>query len=156
MTHARLHTTAQWTAGGIGADIGGWFCDKICMPIGLRWGCRLPLIIGGVASALCLIGGIYHPSQTVSIILLVACFFFNQAMEGPYWTTSMAVGGKYSGAVGGAMNTGGNTIGIFNAVLVPWAAYSFGWSFAIASAAMFSLVAAALILLVRPDRQLSQ
>ncbi len=156
MTDAGFITSAQWIAGGAGAVIGGWFCDKFCRRMGLRWGCRLPLIIGGVASAICLIGGIYHSSPTVSIILLVACFFFNQAMEGPYWTTSMAVGGKYSGAVGGAMNTGGNTIGIFNAVLVPWAAYSFGWSFAIASAAMFSLVAAALILFVRPDRQLSQ
>ena len=156
MTDAGFITSAQWIAGGIGAVIGGWFCDGFCRRMGLRWGCRLPLIIGGVASAICLIGGIYHPGQTVSIILLVACFFFNQAMEAPYWTTSMAVGGKYSGAVGGAMNTGGNTIGIFNAVLVPWAAYSFGWSFAIASAALFSLIAAALILLVHPDRQLSQ
>jgi len=156
MTDAGFITSAQWIAGGVGAVVGGWFCDDFCRRMGLRWGCRLPLIIGGVASAICLIGGIYHPSQTVSIILLVACFFFNQAMEAPYWTTSMAVGGKYSGAVGGAMNTGGNTIGIFNAVLVPWVAYSFGWSFAISSAAIFSLIAAALILLVRPDRQISQ
>jgi len=88
--------------------------------------------------------------------LIVACFFFNQAMEAPYWTTSMAVGGKHSGAVGGAMNTGGNASGIINAVLVPWAAFTFGWSFAISSAAVFSLLAAALVLLVRPDRQIAQ
>ena len=156
MTDAGFVTSAQWIAGGAGAAISGWFCDKLCRRIGLRWGCRLPLIIGGTVSAVCLIGGIYHPNQTVSIALLVACFFFNQAMEAPYWTTSMAVGGKHSGAVGGAMNTGGNTIGIFNAVLVPWAAYAYGWSFAISSAALFSLIAAALILLVRPDRQIAQ
>ena len=156
MTDAGFVTSAQWIAGGIGAAASGWFCDRLCRRIGLRWGCRLPLIIGGVASALCLIGGIYYPGQTVSIVLLIACFFFNQAMEAPYWTTSMAVGGKYSGAVGGAMNTGGNSVGIFNALLVPWLAYKFGWSFAITSAAILSLTAAALILLVRPDRQVAQ
>lgn len=156
MTDAGFVTSAQWIAGGAGAAISGWFCDKLCRRIGLRWGCRLPLIIGGTVSAICLIGGIFHPNPTVAIALMVACFFFNQAMEAPYWTTSMAIGGKHSGAVGGAMNTGGNTIGIFNALLVPWAAAAFGWSFAISSAAIFSLIAAALILLVRPDRQIAQ
>jgi len=152
ITDAGFVTSAQWIAGGAGAAISGWACDKLCRRIGLRWGCRLPLIIGGTVSAVCLIGGIFHPNPTVAVVLLVACFFFNQAMEAPYWTTSIAIGGKHSGAVGGAMNTGGNAIGIFNALLVPWAAFTFGWTFAISSAAIFSLVAALLILLVRPDR----
>lgn len=156
MTDAGFITSAQWIAGGAGAAISGWGCDKLCRRIGLRWGCRLPLIIGGTFSAMCLIGGIIHPNPTVAVALMVACFFFNQAMEPPYWTTSMAIGGKHSGAVGGAMNTGGNAVGIFNAILVPWAALTFGWTFAISSAAIFSLIAAALILLVRPDRQMAQ
>jgi ACS family glucarate transporter-like MFS transporter len=156
MTDASFVTSAQWMAGGAGAAIGGWVCDRLCRRIGLRWGCRLPLVIGGTVSAICLVGGIFHPSPAVAIGLLVACFFFNQAMEAPYWTISMAIGGKHSGAVGGAMNTGGNTIGIFNALLVPWAALTFGWTFAISSAAIFSLIAAWLILLVRPDQQIAQ
>ena len=103
---------------------------------------------------MCLIGGVFHPSQATAVALLVACFFFNQTMEGPYWATSMAVGGKHSGAVGGAMNTGGNAVGIINAVLVPWMALAFGWTFAISLAAIFALVAAGMILLVRPDQQI--
>ena len=75
-------------------------------------------------------------------------------MDAPYWTTSMAVGGKYSGAVGGVMNTGGNAIGIFNAVLVPWTALAFGWTFAISSGAIFGLLAAGMILFVKPDQQI--
>ena len=104
---------------------------------------------------MCLIGGIFHPNPTVAVALLVACFFFNQTVEAPFWTISMAVGGKYSGAVGGAMNTGGNASGIITAILVPWAALTFGWTFAIASAAVFSLLASVLILLVRPDEQVA-
>lgn len=156
MTDAGFVTSAQWIAGGAGAAISGWYCDRLCRRIGLRWGCRWPLIIGGTASAICLIGGILHPSPAIAIALLVASFFFNQAMESPYWTTSIAIGGRHAGAVGGAMNTGGVTIGIFNAVLVPWMAIIFGWTVAILSAAMFALMAVGMILLVRADRQVPQ
>ena len=156
MTDAGWLTSAQWIAGAVGATAGGWYCDRLCRRLGLSWGCRLPLFIGAVASALCLLGGIFLPSESLAIFLLIACLFFNQAIEAPYWTISMAVGGKHSGAVGGAMNTGGNAVGIFNAVLVPWTALMFGWSFAIASAAILSLIAGGAILLVRPDRQIDQ
>jgi ACS family glucarate transporter-like MFS transporter len=155
MTDAGFVTSAQWMAGAAGGVTGGWFCDFLCKRIGLRWGCRWPIIIGGTVSAVCLFGGVFHPSQAIAVALLVACFFFNQTMEAPYWTTSLAIGGEHSGAVGGAMNTGGNAIGIVNAVLVPWMALAFGWSFAIALAAIFALFAAGLILLVRPDRQIA-
>ena len=30
--------------------------------------------------------------------------FFNQLNEGPYWATSVAVGGRHAGAAGGVMN----------------------------------------------------
>lgn len=154
MTDAGFVTLAQWLGGAAGAIFGGWFCDKLCRHMGLRWGCRWPIIIGGTVSAMCLLGGVYLPSQAIAISLLVACFFFNQAMDAPFWTTSMAVGGKFSGAVGGTMNTGGNATGIFNAVLVPWIAHVFGWTFAISTAAVFALLSAGMILLVRADQQI--
>jgi len=156
MTDAGFVTSAQWVAGAAGAAISGWACDKLSKKLGLRWGLRLPLMVCGVVSAACLLGGILHPDPVVAIFLLVACFFFNQAMEAPFWTMSMAVGGTHAGAVGGAMNTGGNSSGMINALLVPWAALAFGWTFAIASAAVFSLLASLLVLLVRPDRQIAQ
>jgi ACS family glucarate transporter-like MFS transporter len=87
MSDAGWLTSAQWIAGAVGATVGGWYCDKLCRRIGLRWGCRLPLVIGGVASALCLLGGIFIPSQSVAVFLLIACLFFNQVEEAPYWTT---------------------------------------------------------------------
>jgi len=156
MINAGFVTSAQWIAGGIGAAAGGWYCDRLCRRVGFRWGCRTPLIIGCVASAICLLGGLFSANETIAILLLIACFFFNQSVEAPFWTTSMAIGGRHSGAVGGAMNTGGNLVGVFNAILVPWMALGIGWTFAIASAAVFSLIAAALILLVRADRLMAQ
>jgi hypothetical protein len=82
---------------------------------------------------------------------MVLLFFFNQLTEGPYWATSIAVGGKQAGAAGGVMNTGANAMGIVNALLVPWLALVFGWSAAIGSAALFALLGIGFMLLVRAD-----
>ena len=151
---AGLVTSSQWIAGAVGAALGGWVCDKLCKRLGLRWGCRWPVIIGMVASAGLLAVGAVHSSPWVAVAMLALCFFFNQLTEGAFWATSIAIGGIHAGAAGGVLNTGANVMGIFNAILVPWFALTFGWTFAIASGAIFALVGAGLMLFVRADRPL--
>jgi len=151
-TDAGFVTSAQWIAGAAGATLGGWLCDRMCSRLGLRWGCRWPVVIGmGLAVVLLLVGA-FHPSAAVAVTAMVLLFFFNQLNEGPYWATSIAVGGRHAGAAGGAMNTGANAMGIVNSLLVPWLAFSFGWTVAIASAAFFALLGIAFMLGVRADR----
>ena len=131
-------------------------CDKQCQRMGLRWGCRLTIIIGMVASALLLLGVAYHPNAYMAAAMLGLCFFFNQMCEGPYWATSIAVGGRHAGAASGLMNTGANLMGFVNALLLSVVADAFGWSAAIAIGSAFALVGAGLILLVRADQQMDQ
>jgi ACS family glucarate transporter-like MFS transporter len=152
LTDAGFITSAQWIAGAAGGAIGGWLCDRMCKKFGLRWGCRWPVIIGMVTSGALLFAGAIHPSETMAIAMLVMCFFFNQMNEGPYWATSVAVGGDQAGTAGGVMNTGANLMGVINALLVPWFAAMFGWTFAISSGALFALAGAACMLFVRADR----
>lgn len=147
-------TSTQWIAGAAGAAIGGWLCDRLCRITGLKWGCRWPIIIGMVASALLLVGGAFHSNPTVAVTLLALCFFFNQMTEGTYWATSIAVGGQFAGAAGGVLNTGANAMGVVNALLVPWFAHTFGWTVAIASGAGFALLGAVLVLFIRADQPL--
>jgi MFS family permease len=134
------------------ATLGGWLCDRMCRTVGLRWGCRWPIILGMGVSVLLLLVGAFHPSAWIAVTAMVLLFFFNQINEGPYWAASMAVGGRHAGAAGGVMNTGANAMGIVNSLLVPWLAFGFGWTVAIASAAVFGLVGIILMLLVRADR----
>ena len=152
VTDAGFVSSAQWVAGAAGAAVGGWLCDRMCQHFGLRWGCRWPVIIGMVVSAVLLFVGAFHPNQTIALSMLVMCFFFNQVNEGPYWATSIAIGGKQAGAAGGVLNTGANAMGFVNALLVPFFAITFGWAFAISSGAIFALIGAGLMLLVRADR----
>jgi ACS family glucarate transporter-like MFS transporter len=151
-TDAGLIASAQWVAGAIGATLGGWLCDAMCRKFGLRWGCRWPVVIGMGGSVVLILVGAWHPSPAVAVSALVLLFFFNQLNEGPYWASSVAIGGKQAGAAGGVMNTGANAMGIVNALLVPWLGMTFGWTVAIASAAVFSLIGLGFMLLVRPDR----
>ena len=146
--------SSQWIAGAAGAAIGGWACDLLCKKRGLRWGSRLPILVGLVLSGLLLIGGAYHSNPAIAVTLLALCFFFNQMTEAAYWATCIAVGGQFAGSAGGVLNTGGNAIGVLNALLVAWIANTFDWTVAIASGAGFAFLGAILLLFVRPDEPL--
>jgi len=154
-TDAGFVASAQWVAGAAGAALGGWLCDRMCGTLGMRWGCRWPVIIGMAASALLLLVGAFHSNASIAVASMVLLFFFNQLNEGPYWATSIAVGGRHAGAAGGVMNTGANVMGVVNALLVPFFAHAFGWTFAIASGAGFALLGLLLMLFVRADRTLA-
>ena len=149
-------TSAQWLAAGIGAALGGWTCDGLCRRLGLRWGCRWPVIVGMLASALLLLGVALHPDPMVAAVLLGLCFLFNQSTEGPYWATSTAIGGRHAGAAGGLLNTGANLMGFVNALLLAGLAERFGWTVAIGVGAAFAVTGAILILFVRADRPVAQ
>jgi len=145
-------TASQWIAAAVGATLGGWLCDRLCRQVGLRWGSRWPIIVGQLGTATFLVIGAYHSNPMVAVMFLGLCFFFQQITEGAYWNSSIAIGNQLAGAAGGVMNTGANAMGTINALLVPWFALAFGWPFAIASGAIFSLVAAVLLLFVRADQ----
>jgi len=110
------------------------------------------VIIGMSMSAVLLLIGALHPAPYIAVTAMVLLFFFNQMNEGPYWASSVAVGGKHAGSAGGVMNTGANVMGVVNALLVPFFAQAFGWTFAIASGAVFALIGVGFMLLVRADQ----
>jgi len=149
-------TSAQWIFAGAGAALGGWFGDSRCRKLGLRWGYRLPIFISMVISALLLLGVAFTPSPLLAAGMLGLCFFFNQTTEGPYWGSSIAIGGRHAGAAGGLLNTGANAMGFVNALLLSVLADQLGWTFAIATGAAFALLGAVLILMVHADRQVDQ
>lgn len=148
---AGFATSSQWIAGALGAVLGGWLCDRLCRKVGLCWGSRWPIIIGQVLVAAAVIIGAYHGNAVVAVACLALAFFAQQLTESAYWNSSIAIGNQLAGAAGGVLNTGGNAMGIVNALLVAWFAQAFGWPFAIASGAIFALIAGALLLFVRSD-----
>ena len=66
----------------------------------------------------------------------------------------MSAGGRHAAAACGVMNTGGNTVGFVNALLVPVTAATLGWTAAMMTGTAFALVCAVLWLFIRADRPL--
>ena len=149
-------TSAQWLAGATGAFAGGWLGDKLCQTMGVRWGCRLPIVIGCSVSALLLIGVAVHPNAYVAAFMLGACFFFNQFTEGAFAANGAAIGGRHTGAVYGLFNTGANMMGFVNALLLSAIAVTWGWKIAMGMGAIFALLSVLFILFSRADRQMDQ
>jgi sugar phosphate permease len=156
LQEAGFLTSAQWMAGAAGAFSGGWLGDRLSRTTGVRWGCRLPIVIGCSISALLLVGVALHPNPYVAAAMLGACFFFNQFTEGAFGANGAAIGGRHAGAVFGLFNTGANLMGFANALLLPAIAVAMGWKAAMASGASFALLSVVFILLSRADRQMDQ
>jgi len=149
-------TSAQWLAGAAGAFSGGWLGDRLCRTLGVRWGCRMPIVIGCGVSALLLIGVALHPNAYVAAFMLGACFFFNQFTEGAFAANGAAIGGRHAGTVYGLFNTGANMMGFVNALVLSAIAVALGWEIAMATGAAFALLSVAFILLSRADMQIDQ
>jgi len=149
-------TSAQWASGAAGAFTGGWVGDRLCHRLGLRWGCRWPIVIGCTMSALLLLGVALHPNAYAAAAMLGACFFFNQFTEGAYGANGSAIGGRHAGAVYGLMNTGANLMGFVNALLLSSVAAILGWKVALSTGAAFAVLSVILIVLADASRQMDQ
>jgi len=149
-------TSAQWLAGAAGAFLGGWLGDRLCLRIGVRWGCRMPIVIGCSVSALLLVGVALHPNAYAAAFMLGACFFFNQFTEGAFGANGAAIGGRHAGAVYGLFNTGANLMGFANALLLSGIAATLGWKVAMLTGAIFALLSVFFILFSRADMQMDQ
>ncbi|HYV84312.1 MAG TPA: MFS transporter [Patescibacteria group bacterium] len=147
-------TGAQWMVGAAAASLGGWLCDRFSVRFGARAGVRLTAAGGLLLCAPLLVVGSLVSHPVLAVALLALAFGATQLTDGAYWVASMRIGGDQSAAVCGVMNTGGNIVGGFGSLMVPFLAGRFGWPAAISSGALFAIVGAGLWLLIRADRTL--
>ncbi len=152
---AGYFTSIQWIAAAVGATLGGFVCDYYCQKKGLCKGCRWPAAIAVASSGVLFLAGSLSASATIAVACFAASFFFNQITEASYWAAAIGVGGRYSAATSGIMNTGGNAVGFVNALLVPFTARILGWPVAMATAAGFAFLAAILWLFIRADERIA-
>jgi ACS family glucarate transporter-like MFS transporter len=117
-------------------------------------GARVLPVVGLVGSAALLAAGAFAGEPTVAVVLLAACFGMNQLTEASFWATTIAVAGRHASSAAGVLNTGGNLVGFFGALLVPLTAEALGWPWAISSGAGVALVGALLWVWIRGDRSL--
>jgi ACS family glucarate transporter-like MFS transporter len=152
--HAAFVTSIQWVSAAVGATLGGFICDYVTRRAGLRRGCRWTSMIAIGASGIFLLIAATPVGPNTVVACLALGIFFMQIIEAPYWTAAIGIGGRYTAEAGGVMNTGGNAVGVVNALLVPITAELLGWPAAMATAGVFALIAAALWIFIRADEQI--
>jgi ACS family glucarate transporter-like MFS transporter len=152
-SQAGVMNSVFWIVGAVGASIGGFLCDRLVRKYGARRGYRLVPVSGMILTAIFLICGAITTNVYLALTLFSLSFSLTQFTDSSYWAAAIAIGDRQAAAAAcGILNTGGNAIGGIGGLLVPITAKYFGWPAAIASGALFAILAAVLMLFVRADR----
>jgi ACS family glucarate transporter-like MFS transporter len=149
---AGMFTSAQWVIGGIAGIAGGGLCDWSVRKLGVRLGTRWVGLVSILLSGVFLVGGAMAPNVFAAVILLCLSFGCVMLSDSAYWVAAIAVAGRAGEVATGILNTGGNVVGFFGGLLVPFIAEFFGWPAAMASGAGFALIGAVLWLFIRADQ----
>lgn len=149
---AGMFVSAQWIVGAIAGLGGGVLTDVATRRLGIRRGPRDLAIISLLLCAVTLCVGAFSSNVTLVITMLCLSFGFTQVADNPYWIAAMAVAGRRAEVATGVLNTGGNVVGFVGGMLVPLIATTYNWTAAMASGAVFALVAALLWCFVSADQ----
>jgi ACS family glucarate transporter-like MFS transporter len=147
-----VYAALPWIVGAVGAVAGGMWCDHWSRHRGPRIGTRIPGVVGLLGAAVFLLLAAQAPSPALVVTYLSLCLGFQQTTEGAFWAAAIGVSGRHASAGCGVLNTGGNVVGGFVALSVPYIVKAAGWPAALASAAVFAVAGALLWLLIRADQ----
>ena len=110
--------------GGIACLLGGFITDRQVQMWGRRWGRTLQGVIAyGVGGVFMLIAVACTPAH-VGLAYASLCFssFIKDLAMAASWSTTIDIGHRYSGTVGGFMNTVGNLSQVISVPIVAWLA----------------------------------
>jgi len=118
---SRLAAMLPPLAMAVGMPLGGWFSDRLILPLGYRRA-RASVAMGGMLACATMLA---TATSVGSVPLIVACFTFALGAigicEGATWPTAIALGGRRnSGLTAAIANTGGNAGGFISPVLTPY------------------------------------
>ena len=151
----------------VGMLLGGWFSDLMVRRFGYRIG-RMIVPVGGM-----LIGavGLYAGAKADAPGWIAGWFSVALggigAVESPFWSTAIELGGRHGGTAGGIFNTGGNIGGILAPYLTPWVAEKFklvswvptyfgdSWRLSLYLGSLIVLVGVVLWIWINPAERLS-
>ena len=143
-----------WLFAAFAAALGGAVCDWACKRWGPRWGCAGPNAAALTLVALALLVGAMVGNAWVALAFLSLALGLEQFTEGAYWAGMTFVAERHTATATGILNTGGNVVGVLSTQMFVLLEDQFGATVAVASGAVFALLAAGLWLLVRTDRPL--
>jgi nitrate/nitrite transporter NarK len=112
--------------GTLGNLVGGAVCDRLSTRFGISRGRRMVGATSLAISALFLVAVALTTGKLSGVVLLALGFGVMDCMLPAAWAMSVDLGGRYAGAVSGAMNTAGQAGGFVCTVLFGYLVKAFG------------------------------
>ncbi|HVW62165.1 MAG TPA: hypothetical protein VHC48_19075 [Puia sp.] len=141
--------------GVIGNAAGGYLSDVSSLKFGIKKGRRLVGSISLALSACCLFLTAATTGKVSGMIFLVLGFGLMDCMLPIAWAICLDIGGKYAGAVSGAMNSAGNLGGFVCSILFGYIVQRSGeYSPAIITVGILVMVSAILFACIDPEKKI--
>ena len=121
-----VYAALPFILGATGNIIGGFLCDRLSRRFGLAQGRRMVGAGSLFVSALFLVGVASTTGKISGVVLLALGFGVMDCMLPAAWAMCLDIGGRYGGAVSGAMNTAGQAGGFVCTVLFGYLVKAFG------------------------------
>ena len=123
-----LFSTLPFILGACANLLGGWLSDRLSNRYGLRNGRRMIGAFGLAMGGLCVLGTALTHGKLSGILLISMGYGFMDLMLPSAWAITLDVGGRYAGAVSGAMNSSAQFGGFVCSVLFGYMAQRFGYN----------------------------
>jgi len=146
-----LWGSAPFIAIALLAPLGGWISDRAVARLGKRRGRQAAVMMGAACSALLLWVGAHTANNRAAILLLAGASGFNLFATATWWAACNDLTRHHSGALSGLMNMCGNLGGWVSPIMTAYIATRLGWTQALDFAALVTLVAGILWLLVNAE-----
>lgn len=147
-------STLPFVLGALANPLGGYLSDELSRRFGLKIGRRLMGCTCLTVSAMFLLATALTPGKWSAVILLSLGFGVLDLMLPSAWAVCMDVGGKYAGAVSGAMNSFGHIGGTACSILFGRLAQHYNYDLPLLVIAGMVLVAAVLFSRIDSSRTL--
>ncbi len=150
-----FYTMLPFIAMAIGSSVGGWISDRVTRRWGKRAGrCGLAVAGIGLSAVFIALGTQVASAQLASVVLAggAGALYLSQSS---FWSVSADIGGRSAGLVSGLMNMGGQLGSTVTAVVTPWIAGRYGWTWSFLAAAGLCALGALAWVFVDPDARIA-
>jgi MFS family permease len=121
-----IFSTLPFILGAAANLFGGWLSDALCRRYGIRNGRRVVGTLGLAGGAACVLATALTEGKPAGVILISVGYGCMDTMLPSAWAICMDLGGRYAGAVSGAMNSAGHIGGFSSSVLFGYLVTRFG------------------------------
>ena len=148
LSHSALWTTTPFIAVMVLAPLGGIISDWAIARWGRRRGRQSAAWLGISLSGIMLMAGAHVTSNMWAIVLLACAAGFNLFAVPTWWATCIDLTPEFCGSLSGVMNMCGNIGGWLSPIITAYIVTKYGWSQALDFAALLTLAAGPLWLLI--------